>query len=336
MAGVAMILAGIGSYAYWRMKTTHSVDVQAARAALAEDARIVCLPPPTRAAAPSGGHVLGEAEARAILLHLAAAPSVRDACAVDLAANDDASSPPCDLALAASQSDVDALRASLRSDRPTLAYAVRLPLADISTDEEGRPAEPRPTAHDGFTAFTWSERVELARDARRRAAGKSDAAPTLERCTELATLAHDLWGVGDLTAAFYAEPIVDAVAASCPAARATAASDARRAFDDAANASAPPIGDILQRDFAGVSLLHFGALANDKPPCDLAAALVDKGPHPTTSPELDALAQDWREAMSTTAPWRADPEHDEATKKYVQKYAAMVARLRSAAAPNDE
>ncbi len=334
VAGVAVILAGAGSYAYWRMKATNGVDVEAARVALAEDARIVCAPPAPRAAASSGGHAVREDEARAILLRLAAAPSVRDACSAELVTND-AFETACDEALAASQPDVDALRASLRSDQPTLAYVVRVPLVDVATDEDGHPAESGPTAHGGFVAFTWSERVYLARDVRRaggKAGGPFDGVPLLDRCTDLATLAHDLWSVGDLMATFYAEPLVGDVATSCPAARAQASPDARRAFDDAVNAPAPPIGDIVRRDFSGVSLLHFGALASGKPPCDLAVALVEKGPHPMTSPELDALAQDWRQATTTSAPWRADPEHDESTKKYVDKYAAMVARLRGASA----
>jgi hypothetical protein len=333
LVSVALVGAGAGSYAYWRMKTSNGVDVQAARAALAEDARIVCAPPQPRAAL-AGGHALREDEVRAILLRLAVAPSVREACSPELAAGN-ADETPCDQALAASQSDVDALRASLRSEQPTLAYAVRAPLADISTDEDGQPAESGPTAHGGFVAFTWSERIYLARDVRRRggrAGGAFDGVPLLDRCIELATLAHDLWNAGDLMATFYAEPLVGDVATSCPPARAEAPPDARSAFDAAANAPAPPLGDIVRRDFSGVSLLHFGALADGKPPCEMAAALVEKGPHPTTSPELDALAQDWREATNSSAPWLADPEHAEQTKKYVDKYAAMVARLRGASA----
>jgi hypothetical protein len=334
VAGVAIIVAGAGSFAYWRMKATNGVDVEAARTALAEDVRIVCTPPATRPAAPAGGHALREDEARSIMVRLASAPSVRDACSAELMAND-AFEAVCDEALAASQADVDLLRASLRSDQPTLAYAVRAPLVDVATDEDGHPVESGPTAHGGFVAFTWSERIYLARDVRRlggKTGGPFDGVPSLDRCTELATLAHDLWSVGDLMATFYAEPLVADVATSCPAPRAQASADARRAFDDVVNAPAPPIGDILRRDFSGVSLLHFGALASGKPPCDLAAALVEKGPHPTTSPELDALAQDWRQATITSASWRADPEHDETTKKYADKYAAMAARLRSASA----
>ena len=330
VAGVALVVAVVGAYEYWRMKTTNSVDVRAARVALAEDARIVCAPPSPRAAALSGGRALREGEARAILLRLAAAPSVHAACAAELATND-AYAAPCDEALAASQSDVDSLRASLHSDQPTLAYVVRAPLADVSTDEDGPPADAGPTAHEGFVAFTSSERVYVARDVRRRsgkAGGAPDGVSLLDRCTELAILARDLWSVGDLTAMSYAEPLVDEVASSCPAARAEASSEARRAFDDASNAPVPSIGDIVRRDFSGVSLLHFGALAIGKPPCDLAADLVGKGPHPTTSPELDALAQDWRQATNASAAWRADPEHDESTKTYVDKYTAMVARLR--------
>jgi hypothetical protein len=268
------------------------------------------------------------------LLRLATAPSVHAACASELAAND-GYSPDCDRALAASQGEVDALRASLRSDQATFAYVVRAPLADIATDEDGHPADAGPTAHEGLVAFTSSEQAYVARDLRRRsgkAGGAADDVPLLDRCTELAILAHDLWSVGDLTAMSYAKPLVDDVVASCKAARAEASPDARRAFDDAANAPEPPIADIVRRDFSGVSLLHFGALAVDKPPCPLAVELAAKGAHPTTSPELDALAHDWREATNASAAWRADPEHDPSTKKFVDEYAAMVAGLRSATA----